>query len=121
MANPNIYYATNNFEYLTLTQIHGMPSYKSLRKIKNELKYNVASIPFDLCSEANGYSGSVIMVAKYENITPASYVCPVHPGILNISVGTPNYEAKRLTEEHKELVRLNREANNVDFFTETAQ
>lgn len=39
---------------------------------------------------------------------------PLHPGILNIPVGTPNYEAMRLTSEHKESLSLTREANNVE-------
>ena len=36
----------------------------------------------------------------------------MHSGILNIPVGTVNYEVTRLTSEHKERLRLNRESNN---------
>ena len=113
MANLNIDYATTSFEYLILTRIHGMPSYESLRKIKNELKANAASVYYDLGSGSHGHLGLVLTVAEYVNITQTEYIFPVHPGILNIAVGNPNYETARLTEEHKELVRLNRESNNV--------
>ena len=37
-----------NFEYPVLTKIHGMPTYEALQKIKNKLKANAASVPFEL-------------------------------------------------------------------------
>ena len=114
MANLNIDYATTSFEYLILTRIHGMPSYESLRKIKNKIKANTASVPCDIGGGSYGHLELVLTVAEYVNITQTEYIFPVHPGILNIAVGNPNYETARLTEEHKELVRLNRESNNVE-------
>ena len=62
----------------------------------------------------HGHLGLDLKVAEYVNITPTSYARPVHPVILNISMGMPNYEATRLTDQHKELVRLTRETNNVE-------
>ena len=50
---------------------------------------------------------------EYANVSVIDYACPLHPGILNIPVGTAKYEA-RLTSGHKESLRLNREANNVE-------
>ena len=48
MTNANIDYATTNFEHAILTKILGLPTFESLRKIKNELKANGASVPCDL-------------------------------------------------------------------------
>ena len=51
---------------------------------------------------------------EYQNVSAIDYVRPLHPGTIDIAVGTANYEATRLTSEHKERVRLNREANNTE-------
>ena len=48
------------------------------------------------------------------NITPFPYVRPLHIGIIDIAVGTTNYEAIRLHQENQKIIRLNREANNVE-------
>ena len=44
MTNPNIDYTSTSFEYPTLTKIQGIPTYEPLRKIKNEMKANAASV-----------------------------------------------------------------------------
>ena len=114
MANPNIDYVTTNFEYSVLTKIHGIPTYESIRKIKNEMKANAASVPCDLGGGAHGYLGVMLTGPEYANVSVTNYVRPLHPGILNITEGTTNYELTRLVNEHKELLRLNREANNAE-------
>jgi len=114
MANPNIDYASTNFEYPVLTPIQGIPTYEFIQKAKNEMKANAASVPFDLGGGAHGHLGLMLTRQEYQNVSAIEYVRPLHPGILNIPVGTANYEATRLTSEHKESLRLNREANNVE-------
>jgi len=114
MTNPNIDYTSTNFEYSSLTKIQGIPTYEPLRKIKNEMKANAASVPCDLGGGNNGHLGLILSIPEYANVSLTPYCRPLHPGILNIPVGTPNYEATRLTSEHKELIRLNREANNIE-------
>ena len=49
---------------------------------------------------------------EYINVSVIDCVRPVYPCILNIPVENMSYEAIRLTSEHKELLRVNREANN---------
>ena len=114
MANPNIDYATTNFEYPVLTKVHGIPAYESMKIIKNELKANAASVPCDLGGGANGHLGIMLTQPEYANVSAVDYVRPVHPGILCIPHGTTIFETTRLTNEHKEHLRLNREANNVE-------
>ena len=56
----------------------------------------------------------MLSATEYANVSLVNYVRPVHPGILSIPAGTANYESTRLTNEHKELIRLSREANKVE-------
>ena len=90
MANPNIDYATTNFEYPVLAEIHGIPTYESIRKIKNEMKANAASILYDIGGGAHGNLGVMLIRPEYANVSVIDYVYPVHPVILNIPVGTAN-------------------------------
>ena len=75
---------------------------------------HAASVPCDLGGGSHGHLRLALTPVEYTNINPLAYIRHLHPGILNILVGTANYEATMLTCEHKERTRLNREANNVD-------
>ena len=80
---------------------------------KNAIKSNLTSIPCDLGGGAHEHLGLMLTAAEYMNVVVIPYIHPVHPGVLDIAVGTATYEATRLREEHKEVIRLNNEANNV--------
>ena len=84
-----------------------------LQKIKDELKTNASSVPCDLGGGANGHLGLVLTAAEYGFVSPFPYVRPVHPGNLAIPPGTPNYQATVLREDHKEAIRIFKEATNV--------
>ena len=112
--NPNIDYRSTNFEYPTLTKIQDIPTYEPLRKIKNEMKANAASVPCDLGGGENSHLSLIITGPEYENVSPTAYMRPLRLEILIIPLGTTNFEATRLTHEHKELISLNREKNNVE-------
>ena len=86
MANPNIDYASTNFEYPVLTPIQGTPTYESIRKAKNEMKADAASIPCDLGGGAHGHLGLMLTRQEYQNVSAIAYVRPLHPGILNTTV-----------------------------------
>ena len=51
---------------------------------------------------------------EYTHVAIIEYVRSVHLGVLDIAPSTANYKATRLQEEHKELIELNCEANNVE-------
>ena len=114
MANRNIDYSTANFEYLVLAKIHGIPTYEFIRKIKNGMKLNAVSVPYDLGGGVYGHLVVMLTGPEYANVSVTDYVRTLHPGILIILVGTTNYEWNRLTNEHKKLLRLNRYDNNVE-------
>lgn len=71
MANANIDYTSMNFEYSVLTKIHEMPTYMTLHNIKNKLKANAASVPYNMGGGVHGYLGLIL--------------------ILNIPAGAPTY------------------------------
>ena len=85
-------------------------------KIKNEMKANAASVPCNLGDCVYEHLGIMLKIPEYANISVLEYVHPMHPGILSTPVGTANYKTTRLTSEHKECLRVNREANNVEAF-----
>ena len=78
------------------------------------MKANAASIPCYLEGGAHGHLDVMLTRPEYANVSVIDCVRPLHPGILIILAGTANYESTRLTHEHKELLRLNREANNAE-------
>ena len=81
-------YVSTYFEHPTLSKIHGEPNYTMLRKLKNQLVRNAASVPSDLGGGANGYLGLLLSPPDYQAMNGIAYVRPVHPGILVIPAGT---------------------------------
>ena len=78
------------------------------------MKANLASMPCELGGGAHEYLGLMVTAAEYMNVVNIPYVRPIHLGVLYIGVGTAKYEATSLREDHKELIRLNHKANNVE-------
>ena len=62
MTNHNIDYTSMNFEYPSLTNIKDILTCEPLRKIKNEMKTNSASIPCDLGGSKNGHLSLMLIV-----------------------------------------------------------
>ena len=106
MTSTNIDYVDTYFENPVLTKIHGEPTYKGLKTLKNELKSNAISVTSDLGGGAHGQLGLVLIPAEYAAISPVPYVCPVHPGPLVVPAGTAQHEARRLQDDHKETIGL---------------
>ena len=67
------------------------------------MKANAATAPCDLGGGAHGHLEIMLTVPEYANISVTNYVCPLHPGLLNITEGTTNYELTRLLNEHKKF------------------
>ena len=107
-------YISTYFEHPTLAKIHGEPTYNTLRKMKNELMRNAASVPSDLGGGANGHLGLLLTPAEYLAVHTTAYTRPVHPGALNIPAGTTQHESTRLKDEHRQQVQEFRETVNVE-------
>ena len=115
MSATNIDYANTYFEFPELTKIHGAPNYPTLRIIKDEMKANAHSVASDLGGAAHGHYGLVVDPREYAMVPGTiPYVRPVHPGPLIIPPGTTQILATGLRADHKEDVRLFREANDVE-------
>ena len=75
----NIDYAKTNFDYQVLTKIVGTPTYEDIKKIKDELKANAASVPSDLGGGAHGHLGLVLDATEYVAVTTTPYFRLTHP------------------------------------------
>ena len=114
MTTSGIDYINTHFEYPTLTRIHGQPTYPSLKIIKDEMKANASSVLSDLGGGANGHLGLILTQIEYSSVSPVDYIRPMHPGAIVIPPGTTQHESTRLREEHKEALRLHREATRIE-------
>ena len=107
-------YISMYFEHPTLAKIHGEPNYTMLRKMKNELMRNTASVPSNLGGGTNSHLGLLLSALDYSNVNATAYVRPVHPGILVIPPGTTQHESTRLRDNHKHATLEFRETVNVE-------
>ena len=111
----DIDYVKSNFEFPVLTKITGQPIYTLLKKIKDELMANAASVTCELGGGLNGHLGLVLTPLEYTNVNVTPYNKPIHPGTLVIPGGNlPNYQRQEMRDDHKEAIRLAREADNVE-------
>ena len=116
MTTGNIDYAALYFKYKIPTGINGEPTYKSLKRLKTELRANASSVDTDLGGGDHGYLGLVLSDAEYERIspTPAAFVAPNFPGALVIDPAFTAMQAVQERESHNENVALYRECKNVE-------
>ena len=102
LNSSTVNYISTSFEHPTLATIHGEPNYTMLRKLKNQLMQNAASVPSELGGGANGHLGLLLSPQEYQAVNRMAYVRPVHPGILVIPPGTTQHESTRIKDEHKQ-------------------
>ena len=84
MASSNVNYCDNHFERANLTPICGELTFKSLRKLRNEIKANARSVYSHLGGGAHVHIGLILTLAQYSLIVPTVSVRPSHPGPLII-------------------------------------
>ena len=111
MTSGNIDYAALYFKYKNPNGINGEPTYKSLKRLKTELRANASSVDTDLGGGDHGYLGLVLSDAEYARIspTPAAFVAPNFPGALVIDPAFTAMQAVQARESHNEVVALYRE------------
>ena len=102
MTTTRIDYASTYFPYPTPTPIQGEPTYKSLKRLKNELQANASSVESDLGGGDHGYLGLVLTDAEYALISATPFVAPHYPAALTIPTGTDQVQALNLREKYKE-------------------
>ena len=79
-------YASLYFKYKNPFRIQGQPTYRSLKRLKTELRANASSVDTDLGGGDHGYLGLVLSDEEYARInpTPAAFVAPDFPVALVI-------------------------------------
>ena len=108
-------YAAAYFPYNTPTPINGEPSYKALKKLKNELRANASSVDSDLGGGDHGYLGLVLDETEYARIVPDHpFIAPDFPGVLRIPPGTETVDALNYRENHRQNISLYRECREVE-------
>ena len=113
MSSPNINYVTKCFEFATLTKIHGKPTYKTLRKLKNQSKANSSAVTSDLGGGDNDHLGLVLMPVEYDTVNATVYTHLLYLRPLDIDVLATQHTATRLREEHRKRLRVFRETIDV--------
>ena len=112
----NIDYATLYFKYKSPNPINGEPTYKSLKRLKTELRANASSVETDLGEGDHGYLGLVLSDEEYALITPTptQFRAPNFPGTLVIDPAFIAIQAVQAHEYHTEDLALYRERKNVE-------
>ena len=63
-------YASTYFPYTSPTPIQGEPTYKTLKRLKNELRANASSVDSNLGGGDHGYLGLVLTDEEYSRVAP---------------------------------------------------
>lgn len=72
------------FPYCTIPKLHGEPTYKTLKALKDKIKANASVVQSDLGGGAHGHLGLVLVPLEYANSSATPYLRPAHPGPLII-------------------------------------
>ena len=108
----NINYKDNLFKRNNLTTIRVEPTFKTLHKLRNEIKANAKSVYYNLGGWAHGYFGLVLTDTQYVLISPTPFVYLNHTGTLIIQDSTPAHTNFNMRITHTEKVRLLREVTS---------
>ena len=115
MTTSRIDYASSYFPYKIATPIQGEPTYKSLKRLKNELRANASSVDTDLGGGDHGYLGLVLSEEEYARVTPNNaFIAPEFPGPLVIPNNTNIVDAMNMKESHRRDTGLYRECKEVE-------
>jgi len=72
----NVDYATSYFKYATPTHVHGKPTNKALKRLKNELRAKASSVESDLGGGDHGYLGLFLTDIGYARVSGTQFVAP---------------------------------------------
>jgi hypothetical protein len=101
------------FTHEDCTQIHGEPTFQSLKLLSHKLKTNARSVHSNLGGRSHGHLGIVLTPAQYALISATPFVVPAYPDPLVVPAGTVRNTANKLVRNHKEALRLFREVLGV--------
>ena len=97
-----------------MTRIEGEPTAERLIRLNRELKSNALSVYSNLGGARHGHLFLVMTPAQFALISPTTFVCPNHPGVLIIPPGTTQHMTPTLREQQKEDIRLFKEVEGIE-------
>jgi len=107
-------YVASYFKYKTPTPIVGTPTYKSLKRLKAELRANASSVETNLGGGDHGYLGLVLSTAEYATVSATPFTAPTYPTTLTIPANATQVQAFERRVKHEEKKRLYYECQNVE-------
>ena len=114
MTTGTVDYASSYFKYKTPTPIIGTPTNKTLKRLKQELRANAASVESDLGGGDHGYLGLILTDVEYALVSDDAFVAPNYPDPLTIPAGTDPVAALTIRERYKEDKKAYYECKNVE-------
>ena len=101
--------------YKTPTHIQGEPTYKYLKRFKNELRANTSSVDTDLGGGDHGYFGLVLTGEEYSKVGPNHLlIAPDVPDLLIIPQHTDTIIAMNMKVKRKQDMALCGEYREVE-------
>ena len=93
------------FPRKSVAKMAGQSNLKTLKKLRKQIKANIASVTSSLGGGLHRHLGLVIPTSEYSNILGSQFIIPVHPGKLTIPQNSALHDAIRLCEEHNEKLK----------------
>ena len=107
-------YTTTIFEHPVLIKIHGIPTFRNLTALKNQLKANAQSVTSRLGGGTFGHLGLVLSPAEYRLVSDVPFVLPPFPGDLTLPRNVDPAEAVRRRDAHSERIRQFQQVHDVN-------
>ena len=102
------------FKYPTPTPIHGEPTNKAPKQLKNELRANASSVETNLGDGDYGYLGIVLTYAEYACVSSTPFVAPNYPIELTVPPLATTMNTVHLQDWYVDRVYLYRECTHVE-------
>ena len=103
-----------SFDIPVLTKIQGEPTADSLILLKQKLKANASSVYSNLDRGTHGHLFLVIPPDRFNLLSNATFIRPLHPGPLTIPIGTNAAMSVVTKDQYNEQLCLFREFNGVE-------
>ena len=107
-------YHSTVFGYLTLTRVHGKPTFESICALHKEVMANTKTVNSELGGGAHGHLGLILSPRCYALLSNSPYHCPHHLGQLVIPTDTMQHVACTMSDQHTERLRIFRAATRVE-------
>ena len=116
-AVPNVDALKEGFPHLSIPRHPGEPTYEAIHAVHKLLKADASSVPSDLGGGQHGLLGLMRNPAVYTQVAGPvnAFVRPINPGSTpTIPARSNGEQTRRIERDHKEALRVYREANRTD-------